>query len=84
MRQRALGCLQVGALGLGCMGMSTAYHRADPAEAVATIHAAVDAGVTLFDTADMYARGANERLLGRALAGRRDEAVIATKFGIRT
>jgi aryl-alcohol dehydrogenase-like predicted oxidoreductase len=72
----------VSALGLGCMGMSYAYGPADTDEAVATLHHAVDAGVTLFDTADVYGFGHNEELLGRALAQVRDRVLIATKFGI--
>ncbi|OJF13356.1 aldo/keto reductase [Couchioplanes caeruleus] len=82
MRQHRLGTLTVGAQGLGCMGMSEFYGPALEAEAVATVHHALDLGVTLFDTADVYGiDGANERLLGQALAGRRGEAVVATKFG---
>ena len=83
MRQRRLGRqgLSVSVLGLGCMGMSEFYGARDDAESVATIHRALDIGVTFFDTADMYGPFTNERLLGRALAGRRGEAVIATKFG---
>jgi aryl-alcohol dehydrogenase-like predicted oxidoreductase len=82
MRTRLLGSeLEVGEIGLGCMGMSAFYAGAEEAESLATIELAVDRGVTLFDTADMYGAGANERLLGRALAGRRDVVVIATKFG---
>jgi aryl-alcohol dehydrogenase-like predicted oxidoreductase len=82
MRTRTLGqVLEVAEIGLGCMGMSAFYTRADEGEAIATIHRALDLGVTLLDTADMYGAGANERLVGRALAGRRDQAVIATKFG---
>ncbi|HMA48043.1 MAG TPA: aldo/keto reductase, partial [Frankiaceae bacterium] len=65
-----------------CMGMSEFYGTTDEAEAVATIHAALDAGVTLLDTADMYGPYTNEELVGRAVAGRRDEVVLATKFGI--
>ena len=78
---RRLGELAVGAQGLGCMGMSQAYGQGDETESIATIHHAVELGVTLFDTADQYGRGANEELLGRALKGRRDQVAIATKFG---
>lgn len=69
-------------LGLGCMGMSEFYGDADEAESIATIHRALDLGVTMFDTADIYGYGDNEQLLGRALAGRREQALVATKFGI--
>ena len=83
MKTRKLGGLAVGAQGLGCMGMSHAYGvRDDEGEAVATIHRALDLGVTLLDTANVYGAGANEELVGRAIAGRRDEVVLATKFGI--
>ncbi|MFF9897254.1 aldo/keto reductase [Streptomyces longispororuber] len=79
---RALGALTVSAQGLGCMGMSHAYGSSDDAQSIATIHRALDLGVTLFDTADFYGGGHNEELLGRALSGsRRARAVIATKFG---
>jgi aryl-alcohol dehydrogenase-like predicted oxidoreductase len=74
---------RVGALGLGCMGMSQSYGTPDDAESVATIHRALELGVTLFDTAEVYGPHTNETLLGRALQGRRDQAVIATKFGFR-
>jgi aryl-alcohol dehydrogenase-like predicted oxidoreductase len=73
---------RVSAIGLGCMGMSEFYGPADEATSVATIHRALDLGVNLLDTADMYGIGHNERLVGRAIAGRRDEVVLATKFGI--
>ncbi|MFF6885966.1 aldo/keto reductase [Streptomyces sp. NPDC012421] len=78
---RRLGALEVSAQGLGCMGMSHGYGSADDARSVATIHRALDLGVTLLDTADFYGAGHNEELVGRAVAGRRDEVVIATKFG---
>ncbi len=82
MERRTLGRgLEVSAQGLGCMGMSEFYGPGDEAESIATIHEAIDLGVTFFDTADMYGPFANERLVGRALAGRRDEVVLATKFG---
>ena len=81
MQQRRLGSLQVSALGLGCMGMSEFYGGRDEGEAVATIHRAVELGVTFLDTADMYGVGRNEELVGRAIADRRDKVVLATKFG---
>jgi aryl-alcohol dehydrogenase-like predicted oxidoreductase len=82
MRTRRLGRdLDVAELGLGCMGMSQFYGDADERESMETIRRALDLGVTMLDTADMYGAGANERLVGRAIAGRRDEVVIATKFG---
>jgi aryl-alcohol dehydrogenase-like predicted oxidoreductase len=83
MKQRQLGPLTVSALGLGCMGMSAFYGTTDEGEAIATIHRALELGVTLLDTAEMYGPYTNEELVGRAIAGRRDEFVIATKFGIR-
>lgn len=83
---RTLGALTVSAQGLGCMGMSQSYgafsDEAALAESTATIHRALDLGVTLLDTANVYGQGANEELVGRALRGRRDEVVLATKFGI--
>lgn len=83
LRTRHLGSLEVSEQGLGCMGMSDFYGTADnEAESIAAIHRALDLGVTLSDTSDMYGRGANERVVGRALADRRDRAVLATKFGI--
>ncbi len=83
MDRRRLGSqgLEVSDEGLGCMGMSEFYGTTDEGEAIATIHRALELGVTFFDTADMYGPFTNERLVGRALAGRRDEVVIATKFG---
>ena len=71
----------VGALGLGCMGMTPIYDTPDPDEAIATIHAAVDAGATMIDTADMYGGGKNEELVGRALEGIRERVFLASKFG---
>ncbi|HZA04381.1 MAG TPA: aldo/keto reductase [Propionibacteriaceae bacterium] len=73
--------LTVSALGLGCMGMSEFYGTPDESEAVATITRALDLGVSFLDTADMYGPFTNERLVGRAIAGRRDDVVVATKFG---
>jgi aryl-alcohol dehydrogenase-like predicted oxidoreductase len=73
----------VSALGLGCMGMSEMYGPTDDARSVRVINAALDAGVRLVDTAAMYGEGHNEELVGRAIRGRRDDAVVATKFGIR-
>jgi aryl-alcohol dehydrogenase-like predicted oxidoreductase len=83
METRKLGNegLEVSALGLGCMGMSEFYGTADEGEAIATIQRAIELGVTFLDTADMYGWGANERLVGKAIAGRRDQVVLATKFG---
>ena len=83
MERRTLGTggLTVSAIGLGCMGMSEFYGASDEAESIATIHRALDLGVDFLDTADMYGVGHNEELVGRALKGRRDEVVIATKFG---
>src|SRR5450756_65595 len=81
MQLRRLGSLQVSALGLGCMGMSEFYGKTDEQESIATIARALDLGCTLLDTADMYGPWTNERLVGRAIAGRRDEVVLATKFG---
>ncbi|BCW65995.1 oxidoreductase [Arthrobacter sp. NicSoilB4] len=81
METRTLGSLTVSALGLGCMGMSEFYGHGEDSESVATIQAFLDAGGTLLDTADMYGPFTNEELVGRAIAGRRDDVVLATKFG---
>ncbi|TDD58150.1 aldo/keto reductase [Kribbella antibiotica] len=84
MSESHLGDLTVSRLGLGCMGMSQSYGvTSDETESIATVHAAIDAGCTFLDTADIYGNGANESLIGRAIAGRRDEVVLATKFGFR-
>lgn len=89
MQTRRIGPLTVSALGLGCMGMAgtagaaAMYGAVDRAEAIATIHHALDIGITFFDTAEIYGPFANEELLAEALAGRRHQAVIATKFGFR-
>jgi aryl-alcohol dehydrogenase-like predicted oxidoreductase len=82
MKTRKLGPLTVSALGLGCMGMSEFYGPGDDAESIATIHRALELGVTLLDTADMYGPFTNEELVGRAIAGKRDRVVVATKCGI--
>jgi aryl-alcohol dehydrogenase-like predicted oxidoreductase len=83
--RRTLGsgpaALEVSAEGLGCMGMSEFYGQGDEQESVSVIHAALDAGVDFLDTADMYGPFTNEKLVGRAIAGRRDQVVLATKFG---
>lgn len=83
MEQRILGRkgLSVSALGLGCMGMSEFYGAPDEAESINVIHRAIDLGVTFLDTADMYGSGRNEELVGRAIQGRREQIVLATKFG---
>ena len=81
MQTRHLGSLSVSALGLGCMGMSEFYGKGDEEESISTIHRALDLGCTFLDTADMYGPFTNETLVGKAIKGRRDEVVIATKFG---
>ncbi len=85
MEQRKLGTqgLSVSAMGLGCMGMTFAYGAADEAEAIATIHRALDLGIDFLDTAEVYGPHTNEQLVGRALRGRRDGVAVATKFGFR-
>ncbi|MCU1684087.1 MAG: aldo/keto reductase [Amycolatopsis sp.] len=80
---RKLGELEVSAQGLGCMGMSQAYGvRDNDEESIATVHRALEIGVTLLDTANVYGSGSNEELVGRAIAGKRDQVTLATKFGI--
>ena len=85
MQYRRLGksSLIVSAIGLGCMGMSQSYGTPDDQESTATIHHAIDRGITMLDTADMYGGGTNEELVGRAIAKRRNEVIVATKFGKR-
>lgn len=82
MQTRKLGNeLIVSAMGLGCMGMSEFYGQADEGEAISTIHRAIELGINFLDTADMYGVGDNEKLVGKAIAGRRDKVMLATKFG---
>src|SRR5947199_3098218 len=83
MKTRRLGALEVSALGLGCMGMSAFYGATDEHEAIATIHRALELGINFLDTAQLYGPLSNEELVGRAVKGRRDEYVIATKFARR-
>lgn len=82
MERRTIGNLEVSAIGLGCMGMSSVYGAANDPDSIRTIHRALDLGVNFLDTADIYGQGHNEELVGRAIAARRDEVVLATKFGI--
>jgi aryl-alcohol dehydrogenase-like predicted oxidoreductase len=84
MEIRTLGTLQTSAIGLGCMGMSFAYSGADDRRSLETIDRALERGITMFDTADIYGPETNERLVGPALASRRDDIVLATKFGSRS
>ena len=83
MKHRRLGTLEVGAIGLGCMGMSEFYGKGDDTESTAVIHRALELGVTLLDTSDMYGPHTNEVLVGKAIKGKRDQVVLATKFGIQ-
>jgi aryl-alcohol dehydrogenase-like predicted oxidoreductase len=81
-RQVGRSGLEVSALGLGCMGMSEFYGPSGEAEGIDTIHRAIELGVTFLDTADIYGMGRNEELVGRAIRDRRDQVVLATKFGV--
>ena len=81
MKRRKLGTLEVSCIGLGCMSMTPIYGDPNPDEAIATIQRAIDLGVDMIDTSDAYGAGKNEELVGRALKGRRDKVILATKFG---
>jgi aryl-alcohol dehydrogenase-like predicted oxidoreductase len=81
MQKRQIGPLHVSAIGLGCMGMTPIYGEPDEGECIATLHRAIELGVTFIDTADAYGDGKNEELVGRALAGRRNQVLLASKFG---
>ena len=78
--KRALGSTEVSAIGLGCMSLSSVYGTSDDRAGIDLIHEAIDRGVTLLDTSDMYGWGHNEELVGRAIAGRHSEVILATKF----
>src|SRR5437867_9623602 len=82
LRELGMSGLTVSAMGLGCMGMSQSYGAPDDEESVRTIHRALDLGVTLIDTADVYGKGSNEQLIGRAIRDRRHGIVLASKFGL--
>src|SRR5208337_3779345 len=81
MKQRTIAGRKVGAIGLGCMGMSFAYGPADESECLSVLDRALELGCNHWDSADMYGAGANEKLLAKALKGRRDKVFLATKFG---